>query len=353
VNIFVLNVGSTSTKVALFERTTPVVNETITYSSEELAHYGELRDQLSLREADILRFAEKNTISFDEIDMIISRGGVFKPLIAGAYHINEKMCEDGLSGTYGIHPASLGPRIALDIAEKHGKPAIIIDPPTTDEFDPLARISGIPEIERKSGFHALNQKAAARRAAAEIGKSYENINLIVAHLGGGITIGAHRRGRVVDCAHGLSEGPFTPERAGSLPTTDLVDLALSGTVSQQDIRRKLVGQGGLSAYLGTSDAVAVERMIAGGNEEARFIYSAMAYQITKEIGAMTAVLKGDIEAIVLTGGLAHSQLLTGWISEWVSFIAPVVIFPGEDEMTAMAEGALRVLKGKEEIRIYE
>lgn len=243
-NIFIINVGSTSTKVAFFRGTTPVKKETFEYSSEELSQYEDLRDQLPRREKDIFEFAGKHDINFDHIDMIISRGGVFKPLIAGAYEINEKLCEDGLSGIYGVHPASLGPQIAFDIARKYNKPAIIIDPPTTDEFEPLARISGIPEIDRKSGLHALNQKAAARRASADMGKRYDDINLIVAHLGGGITIGAHKKWKVIDCAHGLSKGPFTPERAGSLPTTDLVDLAMSGTYGRRDIQFKLVGQGG-------------------------------------------------------------------------------------------------------------
>jgi len=231
-------------------------------------------------------------------------------------------------------------------------PAIVIDPPSTDEFEPPARISGIPEIERKSAFHALNQKIAARRFAREAGKTYEELNLIVAHLGGGITIGAHRKGRVIDCTHGLGEGPFTPERAGSLPTTDLLDMAFSGTRDKKQIMSRLVGQGGLFAYLGTTDAQKVEDLVKAGDEKAARVYEAMAYQIAKDIGAMGTVLKGEIDGIVLTGGVAHSEMLTGWIMKRVRFIAPVFVFPGEDEMSALAEGGLRVLKGEEDVKPY-
>jgi len=241
--------------------------------------------------------------------------------------------------------------MAMGLARQYGIPAVVIDPPSTDEFQPLARVSGLPEIERKSAFHALNQKAAARRAAAKLGKRYEDVNLVVAHLGGGITIGAHSRGRVIDCTHGLTEGPFSPERAGALPTQDLLDLA--GRMGPKDLSKKLVGQGGLAAYLGTTDAVKVEAAVKAGDAKAELIYRAMAYQVAKDIGAMAAVLAGDVDAVVLTGGLAHSGMLTGWVGKQVQFIAPVCIFPGEDEMEAMAEGALRILRGEETPRTYQ
>jgi len=231
-------------------------------------------------------------------------------------------------------------------------PAVVIDPPSTDEFQPLARFSGLPEIERKSALHALNQKAAARRLAAELGREYEGMNLIVAHLGGGITVGAHQKGRVIDCTHGLGEGPFTPERAGSLPTTDLLDLAFSGKLDKTQILRRLVGQGGLFAYLGTNDVEKVEEMITVGDEKATQVYEAMAYQVAKEIGAMSVVLKGEIDGIILTGGLANSEMMTSLIREWIQFIAPVFVYPGEDEMAALAEGGLRVLRKEEELKKY-
>jgi butyrate kinase len=210
----------------------------------------------------------------------------------------------------------------------------------------------MPEIERRSAFHALNQKAAARRAARAIGRAYEDLRFVVAHLGGGITIGAHRNGRVVDCTHGLTEGPLTPERAGALPTQDLIDLTFSGTLDRRQLQLRLVGQGGLAAYLGTTDAKEVEAMILQGDEKAGFIYRAMAYQIAKDIGAMHVALKGPADGIVLTGGLARSEMLTGWIREWIEDMAPVFVYPGEDEMTAMAEGGLRVLSGEEPVRRY-
>lgn len=351
--LLVINVGSTSTKIAYFEQTRQVIAETIQYSKEELSQYPDFRDQLPRREKDLFDFTEKHNINLAEIDMIISRGGLGKPGPAGAYEVNDVMCNDLLEGKYGKHPSALGPSIVMGVSRTYKIRALVIDPPSTDEFHPLARISGIPEIERKSVFHALNQKAAARRAAAEIGKKYEDTNLVVAHLGGGITIGAHKEGRVIDCTNGLSEGPFTPERSGSLPTMDLVDLALSGTYGKKDLQSRLVGNGGLSAYLGTNDAQKVEGMINAGDETAELIYRAMAYQIAKDIGAMAAVLQGNIDGIVLTGGLAHSKRITGWVSERIRFLGPVLIYAGEDEMTALAEGAVRVLQGDEEVKKYE
>jgi butyrate kinase len=350
--LLVINVGSTSTKVACFKGGEPAALETIRYSSEALAPFSSLGDQLPLREQDVLNFLDKNGIRLEEMDMVVSRGGLGNPAPAGAYRVDETMCRDLLEGKYGKHPSALGPAMALDFSKQYGMPAIVIDPPSTDEFEPLARVSGIPEIERKSAFHALNQKIAARRFAREAGKTYEELNLIAAHLGGGITVGAHRKGRVIDCTHGLGEGPFTPERAGSLPTTDLLDMAFAGTRDKKQIVSRLIGQGGLSAYLGTTDAQKVEGLVKAGDEKAALIYKAMAYQIAKDIGAMGAVLKGEIDGIVLTGGLAHSEMLTGWIRERVRFIAPVFVFPGEDEMSALAEGGLRVLGEEEEVKEY-
>lgn len=350
--ILAVNVGSTSTKIAYLIGTKAVVSESITYSSDELSQYGSLREQLPRREQDMLAFLNNHAINLNDIDIIISRGGLGKPGSAGAYEINATMCQDLLEGTYGRHPSALGPAMAMGIGGKYNRPAIVIDPPSTDEFHELARISGLPGIERKSAFHALNQKAAARRAAAQLGKPYETINLVVAHLGGGITIGAHKKGAVIDCTHGLSEGPFTPERCGSLPTLDLIKLAYSGEYSRDQIEKKLVGRGGLFAYLDTTDAKEVQEMVKKGNKQAEFIFKAMAYQVAKDIGAMYVVLKGNVQGIVLTGGLAQSELFTHWVEEWVSAIAPVFKYPGEDEMLAMAEGAARVLRGEEQVKQY-
>jgi len=352
VNILAFNIGSSSTKIAYSSGGEEVLRETIEYKSEALTQYADFSDQLPMRQKDIEVFIKRQEIEIKNLDVIVSRGGVGRPAPAGAYRINEVMCEDVLSGRYGKHPANLGPPIAYNMARKFGAKAIVIDPPTTDEFHSLARGTGIPELERQSGFHALNQKAAARRAARDMGKRYEAVNLIVAHLGGGITIGAHRRGLAVDVTHGLSEGPLTPERAGALPIIPLLELAFSGQFDMKKLQRKLVGQGGLFAYLGTSDATKVEKMIQEGDEKAKFIYEAMIYQIAKDIGAMAAVLKGEIDGIVLTGGLAHSEMVTSGIKDYVEFLAPVFIYPGEDEMRALEEGALRVLRGEEELKEY-
>jgi butyrate kinase len=288
-----------------------------------------------------------------KVDLVISRGGLGRPGPAGAFSINEAMCDDLLQGRYGKHPSALGPAMALGLTRQHRMPAVVIDPPSTDEFQPLARLSGLPEIERKSALHALNQKAAARKAAGQLSQRYEDVNFVVAHLGGGITIGAHCKGLVIDCTHGLSEGPFTPERAGGLPTQDLLDLAQSGRVSPKDLSKRLVGQGGLAAYLGTTNAIEVEAAVKKGDAKAELIYRAMAYQIAKDIGAMAAVLAGEVDGVVLTGGLAHSEMLTGWVRQRTAFIAPVFVFPGEDEMEAMAAGALRILRGEETPREYQ
>jgi butyrate kinase len=350
--LLVINVGSTSTKVAWFKGNDLMDLETIRYSSEDLTRYPSVEEQLSLREKDILEFMKKNGIGLEEVGMIVSRGGLGRPAEAGAYEIDEAMCEDLLGGKFGKHPSALGPAIALDFSRKYGMPAIVIDPPSTDEFQPLARFSGLPEIERKSALHALNQKAAARRLAGESGKKYEEMNLVVAHLGGGITVGAHQKGQVIDCNHGLAEGPFTPERAGSLPTADLLDMAFSGMFDKRQILRHLVGQGGLFAYLGTNDVEKIQEVIKAGDEKAKLVYEAMVYQIAKEIGAMSVVLKGEIDGIILTGGLANSEMMTSLIKEWVRFIAPVFVYPGEDEIAALAEGGLRVLRKEEELKKY-
>ena len=350
--LLVINVGSTSTKVAYFREKDPAALENIRYPAEDLISFSSLEEQLPLREADVMKFLKSNGIGLEEMDMVVSRGGLGKPAPAGAYRIDDAMCRDLLEGKYGKHPSALGPAMAFEFSRKFGMPAIVIDPPSTDEFDPLARISGIPEIERKSAFHALNQKMAARKHAATLGKKYEEMNVVVAHLGGGVTIGAHKRGRVIDCTHGLAEGPFTPERAGALPTLDLLDLAFSGKFDKKQVHGRLVGQGGLAAYLGTTDAQKVEAMIKGEDQKAKLIYKAMAYQIAKDIGSMAVVLKGQIDGIIITGGLAHSETLTDWIKERIGFLAPVFVYPGEDEMSALAEGGLRVLRNEEEMKIY-
>lgn len=349
--LLVLNVGSTSTKAAYFDGRGIAVEKSLPLDGSSLAACKTLADQLPLRRRDLLLFLEENGIDLKEIDLFISRGGLGKPGLAGAYRITDRMTDDLMSGRYGLHPSAIGPALALSLGREYGKEAFVVDPPSTDEFEPMARISGLPEIERKSAFHALNQKAAARKVSKELGKRYEEMNFVVAHLGGGITVGAHRKGKVIDCTHGLAEGPFTPERAGGLPSTDLVELA--GKTERGKLLRRMVGEGGLAAYLGTKDALAVESRIAGGDGKALIIYEALAYQTAKDIGAMATVLLGRLDGIILTGGLARSEMLTRWIRDRVSFLAPVHLSPGEDEMKALAEGGLRIWKGEEPLLEYD
>lgn len=342
--ILVLNVGSTSTKVALFNG-----HESLCHEEQVFLDSLPLPEQLALRRRQVLEFLEFKNIRPKQLDIIVSRGGLMKPLPAGIYSITKEMCTDLISGTYGIHPSGLGPVIALELATLLGIPAVTVDPPSTDEFHETARLSGLPGVERKSAFHALSQKAAARNVARQQGRCYKDGNFVVAHLGGGITVGAHLAGRVVDCTHGLSEGPFTPERVGGLPTLPLIELACSN--EKQTLQRRLVGEGGLMAYLGTKDAREVEARIHNGDSEAELLYNGMAYQVAKDIGAMAVVLSGNVDGVVLTGGLSRSEMFVGLIKERVFFIAPVYVFP-ENEMQALADGALRVLKEEVETIHY-
>lgn len=344
-NILVLNIGSTSTRLAFFRDLECVFEENIPYQGLE-----PFAEQLQSRKDSITEALDRWNIRVEELDIIVSRGGLMKALPGGAYLINEKMCEDVLSGRYGVHPANLGPPIALGLAKTLGIKAIVVDAPTSDEFHELARISGIPEIERKSGLHVLSQKAAAKLAARRMMLKYEEGNFVVAHLGGGISIGAHLKGKIVDSTHGLTEGPLTPERAGSLPTLDLVDLCCNMDINK--LKRRLVGEGGLFAYLGTKDAKALESRIKDGDERAKLIYEAMAYQISKEISSMAAVLSGEVNAIVLTGAISNSKMIVDWIKERVKFIAPVLVVP-ENEMLALAQGAFEVLVGEAKPKSYE
>jgi len=348
----IINIGSLSTKVNIYKDEEVLISETVHHSSSQLSQFRTINEQLSFRSDVVEQVVRKSGFKRGNIDIVIARGGLTKPLPAGIYAIDKKMCDDLYCRPSGVHPANLGPVIAFNVAESLNVPAITIDTPSSDEFDDLARVSGLPEIERTSMFHALNQKAAARRASQDIGKSYQEANFIVAHLGGGVSIGAHEKGRVIDVTHGLSEGPLTPERAGSTPTIDLLDMCFLGKLSKEELRRKLVGEGGLNAYLGTSDVRIIEKRISEGDKYASLIYEAMAYQVAKDIGAMSTVLKGRVDAIVLTGGVANSKLLVGWIIMRVGYIARVMVYPGEDEMEALNSGGLRILRGEEDMLQY-
>jgi len=350
--ILVINPGSTSTKVALFEAEVPVLQETLRYDSADLAPFPHIADQYAFRRDSVLRWLEANGVALESLDAVVGRGGLFGPMESGTYRVNEAMLHEMRTLGPREHASNLGVLIAQEIAGRAGVPAFTVDPPAVDEMDEIARISGLGEIEWPSLSHALNTKAIARRAAADLGRPYADLNLVVAHIGGGISITAHRKGRMVDVRGGIDSGPFSPERSGSLPLTDLIELCYSGRFAREELKKYLIGRGGLVSHLGTNSALEVERRIAQGDLHARRVAQAMAYQIGKDIGAMATVLEGEVDAIVITGGVAHWQDLVEWVRQRVAFIAPLRVYPGEDEMLALAQGALRVLRSEEEAKVY-
>jgi butyrate kinase len=351
--LLIINPGSTSTKIAIFDNEKLVLEQTLRHSNEELSSYTRIIDQLEFRKNIILDTLNANGINITKLSAVVGRGGLLKPMEGGTYIVNDKMLEDLKGTVMGEHASNLGGILANEIASQLGIPAYIVDPVVVDEMDEIARVSGMPEIKRICIWHALNQKAVARRAAVDLGKKYEELNLIVAHLGGGISVGVHKKGRIVDVNNALNgEGPFSPERTGSLPVIGLMKLCYSGKYTIDEINKKIAGKGGLVAYLGTNDGREVVKMIESGDKNAEMVYKAMAYQVAKEIGACAAVLEGKVDAVCLTGGLAYDKLLVGWIKESVEFIGDVRIYPGEDEMIALAEGGLRVLRKEETAKEY-
>jgi len=352
--ILAINPGSTSTKVALFEDERELWSDTQRYDVDVLKEFHGIMGQEEFRLQEIKKVLQANNTDLSELDAVVGRGGLLKPIPGGTYEVNDQMLEDLRACRYGSHASNLGAPLAVSLSVEGGcEKAFIVDPVVVDELIPEARLSGMPEIERRSIWHALNQKAVARRAAVELGSKYDEVNLIVAHMGGGISVGAHEKGKTVDVNNALDgEGPFSPERAGSLPAGGLTRLAFSGEYDLDELRKRMVGGGGLVAHLGTNDLREVQKMIETGNEKAELVFQALALQVAKEIGARAAVLKGQVDAIVLTGGLAYSEQLMELISRRVEYIAPVKVYPGEDEMKALADGALRVMKGEEEAHHY-
>jgi len=349
----VINPGSTSTKLAVFRNLESVYADTLRHSSEDLARFNKTIEQYEYRRRLVMEALANSGVNPRELNAVIARGGLLRPIPGGTYLVNDNMLKDLEFAERGSHASNLGGLIAHSIAAEMGIPAYIVDPVCVDEMEPVARISGMPENPRESLFHALNQKAIARRAARDLGREYRSVNLIVAHLGGGISVGAHLQGRVIDVNNAVGgEGPFTPERTGGVPAAKLVERCYSGVYSEAEMLRELVGKGGIVAYLGTNDAMEVEKRIGQDDRAARLVYEAMAYQVAKEIGACSAVLRGKVDAVVITGGLAHSSMLIGWIADRVKFIAPVKVYPGEDEMLSLAAGGLRVLSGEEKVKTY-
>lgn len=357
--ILVINPGSTSTKIAVYQDETPQCIHILRHQAQDLVQFPHIADQYVFRRDTVLAFLGQEGVAVDTLDAVVGRGGVLHPIPSGTFSINETMLHEMRHPVDREHASNLGALIAHEIASQLGVPSFIVDPVSVDEFEPLARISGLPEIERRSLSHALNLKATARRAAQDLGRSYHELDLIGVHMGGGITVSAHRLGKMIDVNQALDgTGPFSPERSGGLPIGDVVRMCYSVPpyenvhLSYDEMFKKVVGRGGLVAHLGTNDGAEVERRIESGDGHARLVYEAMAYQIAKEIGLMATVLKGHVDAIYMTGGLVYSQMLVNWIVERTAWIAPVLMYPGEDEMLALAQGALRVLRGEEMAQEY-
>jgi len=352
--ILAINPGSTSTKFSLFEEEELVFEKTLRHTAEELKSFEKITDQFHFRKDLIMNELSERKTDFKKIAAVVGRGGLVKPIESGIYEVNQKMKDDLMAGISGEHASNLGGLIADEIASfLCCAAAYIVDPVVVDELQSIARISGHPVIERKSIFHALNQKAVARVYAASIGRKYEELNLVIAHMGGGVSVGAHKNGKVIDVNNALNgDGPFSPERSGGLPSGQLVDLCFSGRFTQVELKTMLTGKGGMMAYLGTNDFIEVCKMAETGDSKALLIRNAASYQVGKEIGAMAAVLNGKVDAIILTGGMAYQDANIREIRSMVDFIAEVVVYPGEDELKALAFNGLLALDGKIEIKTY-
>ena len=350
----IINPGSTSTKLGIFEDETLVSEETLRHTTEEIAQFEKIVDQVDFRKAMILDFLKGKGEDISSFNVIVGRGGLLKPIPSGTYTVTDKLIEDLKIGVGGEHASNLGGILAKGIADEIGVPSYIVDPVVVDELEDVARISGVPELPRVSIFHALNQKAVAKRYAKETGKNYEDLNLIVVHMGGGVSVGAHTGGKVVDVFNALSgDGAFSPERAGAVPPGALVDLCFSGKYTQAEVKKMLIGNGGFNAYLHTNDAREVAKLaLDDGDEFAKTVFDAFICQVSKDIGAQAAVLRGKVDQIILTGGIAYGKYVTEEIIDRVKFIAPVTVYPGEDELLALAQGALRVLNGEEKAMEY-
>lgn len=353
-NLLIINPGSTSTKIGIYQDEKEVFVETLRHSSEEIGKYETIYSQLQFRKNIILDILRENNFDINSLDAVVGRGGMLKPMESGTYRVNEKMLEDLKNGVQGQHASNLGGILASEIGNELRIPSFIVDPVVVDELESVARVSGIPELPRQSKFHALNQKAVAKRFAKENGKKYEDLNLIVVHMGGGVSVGAHKNGRTIDVNNALDgEGPFSPERAGTVPVGSLIKMCYSGDYTEKEVYSKVVGRGGYVAYLDTNDARDVIKLEEEGDEEAKLYFDAFIYQVAKSVGEMSTVLCGKVDSIILTGGIAYSNKVVENIKSRVGFIAPITVYPGEDELLALAEGAIRVLTGEEESKEYK
>ena len=354
ITTLIINPGSTSTKIGVYEDEKEILVETLRHSSEEIAKYDSIYGQKDFRKEVIIRVLKEKSFDISRLDAVVGRGGMLKPMEGGTYIVDENLLNDLKEGVQGEHASNLGGILAKEIANQLGIKAFIVDPVVVDELDDVARLSGVPELPRKSKFHALNQKAVAKRYGKESGKGYENLNLVVAHMGGGVSVGAHKKGRVIDVNNALDgDGPFSPERAGGVPVGDLIKMCFSGQYTEKEVYSKIVGKGGFVSYLNTNDARDVLKAKENGDNFASLVYDAFIYQIANSIGKMATVLKGKVDGIILTGGIAYSPIVVNDIKERVNWIADVIVYPGEDELLALAQGAIRVLNGEEEAKEYK
>ena len=351
--LLIINPGSTSTKIGVFEDEKELFEETLRHTNEELKQYDTIFDQFQFRKDVILNVLKEKNFDIKTLSAVVGRGGMLKPIEGGTYAVNDAMLEDLKVGVQGPHASNLGGILAKSIGDEVGVPSYIVDPVVTDELADVARMSGTPDIPRVSKFHALNQKAVAKRYGKESGKGYENLNLVVVHMGGGVSVGAHNHGKVVDVNNALDgDGPFSPERAGSVPAGDLIKLCFSGKYTESEVYSKIVGKGGFVAYLNTNDVKGTIDKMEEGDKACTEVYNAFVYQIAKAVGEMSAALSGKVDQIILTGGVAYSPVLVPDLKSRIDWIAPVTVYPGEDELLALAQGAIRVLNGEEEAKVY-
>ncbi|MBR1599251.1 MAG: butyrate kinase [Lachnospiraceae bacterium] len=351
--ILIINPGSTSTKIGVYEDENQIFEETLRHPTEEIAKYASIIDQKDFRKEVILNVLKEKNFDIKTLDVVVGRGGLLKPIPGGTYAVTDDLLEDLKIGKQGQHASNLGGILAKEIGDEVGVPSYIVDPVVVDELEPVARYSGMPELPRRSIFHALNQKAVAKRYAKEIGKPYDQLNLIVIHMGGGVSVGAHRNGKVVDVNNILDgEGAFSPERAGTVPVGDLIKLCYSGKYTEKEIYKKICGNGGFNGYIGSNDMRDLLKWKDEGNQEAADLIDAFHYQIAKDAGAMAAVLNGKIDQIICTGGIAYGKETIDALKEKLGWIADFTVYPGEDELLALAQGALRVMTGEEEAKVY-
>lgn len=349
----IINPGSTSTKIGVFEDETLLFEETLRHSTEEIGRYAAIVDQKDFRKKIITDLLEEKEFDLKTLDVVVGRGGMLKPIPGGTYAVTDNLLEDLKKGVQGQHASNLGGILAKEIADSIGVPSYIVDPVVVDELMPIARYSGVPELPRVSIFHALNQKAVAKRYAREIGKPYESLRLIVVHMGGGVSVGAHENGRVIDVFNALDgDGAFSPERAGGVPSGGLIRMCFSGKYSEKEVYSKVVGKGGFNAYLGTNDMREVTKRANEGDEKAAEAKQAFLLQVAKDIGSMACVLNGKVDQIIVTGGIAYGADVVAALKERAEWIAPFTVYPGEDELLALAQGAIRVLNGEEKVMEY-